>query len=313
MSQLLRSLRSRFSGATALAVAPFPAWALFRIASGSARWEHLLLLVLPPLLVFYSIATRRLFFGLLPFAWLGLVYDSMGSVKEVGLSESRVHVCDLAALDARLFGVRHAGRLFPIHDWLQQHAKLWLDLVCAVPYGTFLYVSIAFAVYLYFRDYERMRRFGMTFLVVNLLGFVTYHVYPAAPPWYFHAHGCSVDLHAAASEGPNLARVDEWLGFRYFGSFYGRSNDVFGAVPSLHVTYPLLVALYGYRMFGQALRTASIAYFALMCFSAVYLDHHWVFDVLMGIGYVLVVEGAQAALRLVPSTLRRNVSLARTP
>jgi membrane-associated phospholipid phosphatase len=33
-----------------------------------------------------------------------------------------------------------------------------------------------------------------------------------------------------------------------------------------------------------------------MCFSAVYLDHHWIIDVVVGSAYALVVFGALAAL-----------------
>ena len=64
----------------------------------------------------------------------------------------------------------------------------------------------------------------------------------------------SVDLNAHASEGPRLAHVDALMGWKYFAGFYGRSNDVFGAVPSLHVSYPLLVILYGWRFFKTPLR-----------------------------------------------------------
>ena len=60
-----------------------------------------------------------------------------------------------------------------------------------------------------------------SFFVLNIAGFVTYHLYPAAPPWYFHLHGCTVDLAAPASAGPNLTRVDAWLGISYFAGFTG--------------------------------------------------------------------------------------------
>jgi hypothetical protein len=193
---------------------------------GQQRWEHLAFAILVPLLAYLTAATKRLFVGLLPFGLLALVYDSMRYVKDVGLSPARIHLCDLRDLDARLFGIG-GGTL---QDWLQAHASRALDLVCAIPYGTFIYVSLAIAVWLYFRDYEGLRRFGWTFLLVNIAGFVTYHLYPAAPPWYFHAHGCAVDMATHASEGPNLARVDAWLGVGYFAGFYGRSSDVFGAV-----------------------------------------------------------------------------------
>jgi membrane-associated phospholipid phosphatase len=125
-------------------------------------------------------------------------------------------------------------------------------------------------------------RFTWCFFLLNLVGFITYHLYPAAPPWYFHAFGCHVDLSTAAHEGPNLLRVDERLGFPYFASFYRRSSDVFGAMPSLHVAYPLLLSIEGVPLHGLLGRVLLIGFYLAMCFSAVYLDHHWLLDVLAG-------------------------------
>jgi len=272
-----------------LAPLPMLAWVLWRAAEGERRWEFLLFLVVAPALAWTGPRTRKLFWGLYPFALLGLVYDAMRFVKDIGVTPARLHICDLRALDSRWFGFADGTTL---HDWLQAHPSPILDAICAVPYGTFIEVALAFAIYLYVKDYEAMKRFGWTFLLTNLCGFVTYHVYPAAPPWYFHAHGCSVDLAAHASEGPNLARVDQWMGFSYFHGFYGRSSDVFGAVPSLHVAYPLLVLVFGWPHFRAFGRTLASLFFATMCFAAVYLDHHWVIDVLMGIAYTLIVVRA---------------------
>jgi len=281
---------------------PFVAWALVALARHTFRGEHVAFLAVVPLLAYATPASKKLFVGLYPVGLLGLVYDSMRFVKNWGLTEGRVHDCDLRAIDMALFGVDLGGGVRgTVHDWLQSHASAPLDVVCAVPYATFIYAAIGFAGFLYVREYPAMQRFAWTFLALNLAGFVTYHVYPAAPPWYFHAHGCAVDLASAASEGPNLARVDKMLGVPYFAGFYGRASDVFGAVPSLHVAYPLLICLLGWRHFGVAMRAASAAFFALMCFSAVYLDHHWIVDVLVGIVYTLT---ADAVGRWV--TRRRN-------
>jgi inositol phosphorylceramide synthase catalytic subunit len=273
----------------------FPAWASMRFLRGEGRWEHLLLLLLAPTLAFVSERTKKLFLGLLPFALLAVTYDAMAFVEKVGVTATSVHLCDLRALDMRLLHLTSGGQLVSLHDWLRAHEVFALDVLFAIPYGTFIYASIAFAIFLYVRAYDAMRHYGWTFLAVNLMGFVIYHLYPAAPPWYYHAHGCTVDLAARASEGPNLARVDAWLKLPYFASFYGRASDVFGAMPSLHITYPLLIAVYGYRQFGVVLRVIAIVYFVLMCVAAVYLDHHWVIDVLAGIACTGIVLGVRRA------------------
>jgi inositol phosphorylceramide synthase catalytic subunit len=288
VAPLVQHVRRLWPSGGAWLPLPFVAWPLFCLLIGEQRGEHLAFAVLVPVLAYATLQTKRLFIGLLPFGLLGLVYDTMRYVKDLGVTPARVHVCDLRAIDLRLFGVG-GGTL---QDYFQAHATTFLDRLCAVPYGTFIYVSLAVAVWLYVKDYEGLRRFGWTFLLVNLAGFVTYHLYPAAPPWYFHAHGCAVDLATHASCGPNLARVDAWLGVHYFAGFYGRSSDVFGAVPSLHVAYPLLNLLFGWRHWRWPGRTLASGFFVLMGFSAIYLDHHWVVDVILGVVYTLVVERA---------------------
>lgn len=275
--------------------APLVVWPIFTLFADGFRWEMALLfalgLVLPQLP-----KAREFFLGAAPACMVGVLYDTMRFVKNVGLSPERIHVCDLRDTEIRLFGITMNGTPTTVHDWLQAHATLGLDVFFAVPYATFLFVVGAQVIYLYFRDVAAMRRFTLGFLALNLLGFVTYHAYPAAPPWYYHAHGCVADLATRASEGANLARVDAALGFSYFASFYGRSNDIFGAVPSLHVAYPVLIVLEGWKSFGRVLRVFSVAFAASMCVAAVYLDHHWIFDVVVGLSYAAVVfAGIRAA------------------
>lgn len=253
------------------------------------RLENALELLLVGLVFFVGPRVKKLLAGGYPFALVGLFYDSMKEIENVGVSPQSVHLCDLRAHEMALFGVTVNGQRGTLHDWFQAHSSPWLDRLCAVPYGTFIFVCIACALALYVRDYSRMVRFTWCFFALNVAGFITYHLYPAAPPWYFHAHGCVIDVHASASEGPNLARVDAWLGVPYFAHMYGRATDVFGAMPSLHCAYACLIALEGWAAFRGAWRAACAAFFALMCFSAVYLDHHWVLDAIAGITYCTLV------------------------
>lgn len=266
---------------------PFLSWAAFMFARGTLRAEHL---ALPAVVIALAIAadwTRRLLTGLYPFALVGLLYDAMAVVGPRA-RDARVHLCDLRTLEARLFGYSANGSLHTVHDWLQPRANLALDLYFAIPYGTFIFATIAFAALAFKRSPDTFHRFGWMFLTLNVMGFVTYRLLPAAPPWYFHLRGCDVDVLQRASTGPNLARVDAFLGTPYFASMYARSANVFGALPSLHVTYPLLIVLEGRPVLGPRMRIVSVAYFVSMCVAAVYLDHHWILDVLLGIVFAVI-------------------------
>lgn len=267
---------------------PWLLYALYSLLRGDLRFEHVAVLSIVLVLAY---AKRDLLRGLYPIGLVFIVYDGMRPFKNVGLTEARVHLCDLRAVEASIFG--SGGNT--LHDYWQAHHSPVLDAICAVPYATFILWCIAGAGYLYFKDRPAMTRFMWGFFLMNVAAFATYHLLPAAPPWYFHAHGCTVDLATRPSEGPALARVDAMLGIAYFHNMYAKASSVFGALPSLHCAYPFLLVLEGWKAFGRKLRIASVAYYALMVFSAVYLDHHWVLDALLGTAFAI---GAALIMRI---------------
>ena len=278
---------------------PFLGYALLSAARGDLRVEHVGALLLVIALAYTNQRTKSILVAIYPLGLVGLLYDGMRPLQNVGLTPERVHVCDVRALEARLFGFEADGVRFTLHDFFRTHHWPAIDLLCAFPYATFILVSFVCAAFLAFRDRPAMRRFTWAFLAMNVAGFITYHLVPAAPPWYFHAHGCSVDLATRASEGPVLTRVDAMLGISYFHAMYSKASSVFGAIPSLHCAYPLLVVLEGWRSFSKPVRVLSVAYWLLMIFSSVYLDHHWLIDGILGSTYALV--ASLVLRRFIPS------------
>jgi membrane-associated phospholipid phosphatase len=82
---------------------------------------------------------------------------------------------------------------------------------------------------------------------------------------------------------------------KLFGGFYERSINVFGAMPSLHVGYPTVIACSCWAV-GPKWRWPSLAFAGLMAFSAVYLQHHYVLDVVAGALYGVVAWGVVAGI-----------------
>src|SRR3954447_26568080 len=95
---------------TLLPPAPFVLWCGYAFFGlGGHRWELLVVMLLVPFLAYYSEGTKKLCVGLYPIGLVGLLYDSMQFVQYLGIDASRVHDCDLHAMDARLFGVTVDG------------------------------------------------------------------------------------------------------------------------------------------------------------------------------------------------------------
>jgi hypothetical protein len=289
-------------------VLPLMAWPIYVVLGrGEMRWEFMAMTFVVPAMAFINARTRKLYVGLYPIAVTSITYDAMRFVKNVGISPDNIHVCDLRDHELALFGVGTGASRVTLQDYFLEHHSDVADVYFSIPYGTFIFVSLVFAIFLYFRSFAAIQRYGWTFLFMNIAAFLTYHLYPAAPPWYFHVtHSCVADLATHASEGSHLANVDRLLGITYFHSFYGRSADVFGAVPSLHVAYPLLILVEGWALFGPVRRGLAIVFTASMCCAAIYLDHHYVIDVLLGLAYG---GGIYLAFRALFARLARSAAV----
>ncbi|MEO7330456.1 MAG: phosphatase PAP2 family protein [Minicystis sp.] len=285
MSRLWAHMRRLWPRWTLLPPAPFVLYGMVMLVCGELRWEHVGMILLVTGLAYTNETSKKLCKISYGMGLIGLFYDAMRYVRNVGVSPERVHLCDLRALEIKLFGITMGGERVTVHDWFLTHHWDALDLWCAVPYGTFIFASLGCAVVLYLRDARAVQRFSWAFCLMNVIGFATYHIYPAAPPWYYHAHQCVVDMTANPQAGPRLEHVDALLGFDYFRGMYTRSSDIYGAVPSLHVAYPGMILLNGFRLFKLPGKIFSIVFFVSMCFAAVYLDHHWIIDIVVGLVY----------------------------
>lgn len=302
MTRLWAHMRRLWPRWTLLPPAPFILYGLVMLLRGELRWDHVAMMVLVPALAYTNEKSKKLCEASYAMGLTGLFYDAMRYFRDVGVSPERVHLCDLRALEIKLFGITMGGERVTVHDWFLTHHWDALDLWCAVPYGTFIFASLGCAVVLYGRDYRAVQHFAWGFCLMNVVGFATYHIYPAAPPWYYHAHGCFVDMAANPQAGPRLEHVDAMLGIDYFRGMYARSSDIYGAVPSLHVAYPGLILLNGFRLFKVPGKIFSIVFFVSMCFAAVYLDHHWIVDIVLGLVYCVA---AWAIVRFVTSRLQK--------
>jgi len=250
---------------------------------GGLRSDHVLVGLLG-LLDLYNEKTRLFLRQFFPFIATGVIYDSMRYFYWPAVA-GRVHIEGPYRFELAWFGIggRTPNEWFLVHHWTA------LDLACGFAYLVYVgeYLAIAFFLFLRRRD-DALRRVALAFLLVNLLGFITYFVYPAAPPWYVTQYGfgpARLDVHSTPAAA---IRFDQLLGTHFFDEMYGRGIDVYGAYPSLHVSYPVLVVWFAFRTRDlRWARIPALAFFLLMCLSAVYLQHHYVTDVLLGIAYAI--------------------------
>src|SRR6185369_12672058 len=139
-------------------------------------------------------------------------------------------------------------------------------------------------LYLGLKEPARLSRLMWTYMLAHFAGFATWVLYPAAPPWYVEIHGLGPALPDALSNAAGLARLDQILGVHLVQGLYGRSANVFGAMPSLHLAAPTVFLCIAAGM-GRAWFTGASLFAAIMAFGAVYFRHHYILDVAAGAGY----------------------------
>jgi len=252
---------------------------------GETRTEHWVLAALVPIVGYAGARGASFLRDVFPWLFVIVSYDSLRYARDAFVRADRVIACGLRAAELRFFSVAPGVTL---QDFFVARHTHWADLVCSIPYGVFAYLVLGYASYLYLVDRPRMRRYLWAFAIANVISYAFWMIVPAAPPWYVRQHGCVVDLRAAASEGAALARVDRAIGVAYFHAFYSRAASVFGAFPSMHCAYPVLGLITAWRA-GRRTRPLHVGYAVWMAVAAVYLDHHWVIDIVVGSGYALAV------------------------
>lgn len=228
----------------------------------------------------------------LPFLGVGIAYDSFRLLLDL---RGEIHVADLYHAELAWFGVNTASGRVTLPELFERHTWAIADAICGFAYIVYLFESFAFAAMLFFKDQDRLRRFAWGFLLLNLLGLATWILWPAAPPWYVEQYGLGPAVLDAKASAAGAARFDALISAGVFASFYSRSANVFGAMPSLHVGYPVLVACAAWTM-GLRWAIPAITFSVLVAFSAVYLQHHYVLDVIAGCAYALTTYAVMIGL-----------------
>jgi inositol phosphorylceramide synthase catalytic subunit len=274
---------------TLLPVIPLPLYTAFMASQGMLRWDHVALTVIFVGLAYAHPKTKAFLVAFMGFFLTGIVYDAGRFIRDLGVTEERVINCGLYKFERAWFGIVSAGQRITLQDYFLSHNHPAADAFFALPYGCFIGVTALYAFYLWFVDRRACSRFSWAFFVLNMMGILTYHLLPCAPPWYLHKYGCAIHLTIPEYEGDALARIDVMTGLYYFRGFYGRAAEVFGALPSLHVAYPLLMVFESWRNHRWPVSAGFVLWFLWMCCAAIYLDHHWLTDLVMGWAYALAV------------------------
>jgi hypothetical protein len=181
-------------------------------------------------------------------------------------------------IDTHVFGLG-VDPTVQLQRWLYSPGLHVWDYLCWCCYMSHFFVSFIVAAVLWKTNYAKFRRFVPLSIALTFLGYVTYVLYPAMPPWmagsrHYLPHTVRIiplvldhlHLHSGAAVLTGGDKFD---------------NNV-AAMPSIHAAYPLLICLFFWRDASRRRRVLLLAYPLCMAFTLVYTGEHFVIDIVIG-------------------------------
>jgi membrane-associated phospholipid phosphatase len=217
----------------------------------------------------------RMLIEWLPLLALLVLYDYLRGAASV--PDVQAHVSPQIDVDRWLAG----GQVPTV--WLQEHLYdashlRWYDVGIWCTYLSHFFTVWIVAAVLWKVAHDRFGRYVSLVVLVTLMAFLTYWLYPAQPPWL-------------AGEFGEIPPVDKivptvWdhlgvpVAAELFETGDGLVNRV-AAMPSLHAAYPAMLLLFFWAD-GRWWRIGFSLYTLAMGFSLVYGGEHFVVDILLG-------------------------------
>ena len=200
------------------------------------------------------------------------VYGAYLAVRGVTIGSPREafgHAWDVVGLE-RTLGVFHESSV----QRLLEPAQGFLSAYYMLGFGP---VIAAVAVWLAFRDRAAYRALRNALLLSIAFATVVFVVFPTAPPRLVGG--------LAIEDTVGLSSHDT-------GSFLGVRFNPYAAVPSMHVGWTLLVAVYGFRATGRRLlRALFVVHPVLMAVAVTATGNHFFVDSVAGVAVAFVALG----------------------
>jgi len=156
----------------------------------------------------------------------------------------------------------------------------WWDVLAVVIDFLHFPLPLLVAFYLWVKDKKHYWKFIIALLTLSFTAFITYLIFPAAPPWYASQRAGLIEVHKIVDY------VVAQVGWGWdFSRIYNNLNpNPVAAMPSLHSAYPWLAFLTLFS-FKKKIGLMFLPYPFLVWLSVVYLGEHYVIDVIAGVTY----------------------------
>jgi PAP2 superfamily len=230
--------------------------------------------------------------------WLCWVYDAITNLAPLRLHAALSHALGVLRLE-RSVGLDPE---LALNRWLTDHHTLGLVLSDYYDNAHFV-VTLGLLGWLWYRRPDIYRPLRSALVLINVLGFVIFWIYPTAPPRMLV--GMGFDDVVAATHA---------FGSWHSGALASAANQL-AAMPSLHMAWAAWCTLVLWRLTTRRwVRVLAIVYPCITCFAVLATGNHFLADVLGGVATmaaaVMLVAAAEAWSRSgMPTRPRRRTDV----
>jgi hypothetical protein len=193
------------------------------------------------------------------------VYDAITNLAPLRLHTALSHATDILRTERAL----HLDPEPALDHWLAGHHTLGLVLANYYDNAHFI-VTLGLLGWLWWRRADLYRPLRNSLVLVNVLAFVVFWLYPVAPPRMLHGF---TDVVAATHA----------FGSWHTGALASHANQL-AAMPSLHIAWAVWCALALWRISQRTwLRTLALLYPCMTALAVLATGNHFLFDLIGGL------------------------------
>ena len=234
---------------------------------------------------------KRFLIDWLPFIGFWILYDMMRGIADDW--RGYVYIREVYDAEVALFGRFFQGSVPAF--WFQQlqqayDSHTWkqvFDIIAANLYSSHFFSPLILGWILWHTHDDRRMfyRFVWTLTILNAMALITFFLYPAAPPHYVLRFGFIQPSGRIFGLEGGLINIDRMIEMKFFTTIWNNMNpNAFAAIPSLHGAYPLVISLFAWIKFRKY-PLFFIIFPLLVWWATVYLNHHYIIDLIIGSVY----------------------------
>lgn len=222
----------------------------------------------------------------LTIGWLCWIYDAIDNLAPLRLHVALGHARAIVGLETTLgIAVEH-----PLDRWLASQHTLALALSDYYDNAHFV-VTLGLLGWLWWRRPDVYRPLRNVLVLVNLIGFAVFWLYPVAPPRMLPGF---VDVVAATHA------IGSW----HTGALASAANEL-AAMPSLHIAWAVWCTLAAWRAWGSRwVRALALVYPLVTAFAVLATGNHYVLDLFGGLATIALAALAVGLAPRLPALAR---------